>query len=123
MATGQWPTILDLTSRINGAGDMRPIAEMLSQSIAVSKDLPYVEASEIGGHTFAFRDSIPAGSWRQINTGVPYSKSTTGESSVGIASLEDYSQVDRWLAERSGDNDRFRESEDVAFLQGMGQTD
>ena len=122
MATGQWPTLIDLTSRIDGAGDMMVIAEMLSQSLAIAKDAPYREATEMGGHTFAFRDSIPTGSWRQINTGVHYSKSTTGKSTVGIASLEDYSQCDLWLAEQSGNIDRFREIEDVAFLQGMGQT-
>lgn len=122
MATGQWPTIADLTSRMDGAGKQRLIAEMLSQKISVTKDMPYNEASEIGGHSFVYRTSIPAGSWRQVNAGVPYAKSTTDKSTIGIASLEDYSQVDRWLAEQSGDIDRFRENEDVAFIEGMGQT-
>lgn len=122
MATGQWPTLADLTSRVDAGGKMPLIAEMLSQSIAISEDMPYKEASEIGGHEFVFRTSIPAGSWRQINAGVPYSKSTTAKSRVGLGSLEDYSQVDRLLAEMSGDIEAFREGEDVAFLEGMGQT-
>ena len=98
------------------------IAEMLSQSIALYDDLPMLEANEIGGHEFVFRTSIPAGAWRQYNQGVPYSKSTTAKSRVGVGSLEDYSQVDRMLAEDSGDIEGFREKEDVAFLEGMGQT-
>jgi hypothetical protein len=122
MATGQWPTLADLTSRMDGAGKQRLIAEMLSQKIALTKDVPYIEASEIAGHSFAYRTSIPAGSWRRANQGVPYAKSTTDASAVAIASLEDYSQVDRWIAERSGDIDRFRENEDVSFIEGMGQT-
>ncbi len=122
MATGQWPSIADVTSRVDGTGKMGIIAEMLSQSVVVHDDLVYREASEIGGHEFVFRTSIPAGSWRQINMGVPYAKSTTGKSRVGVSSLEDYSQVDRWLAESSGNIEEFRESEDVAFLEGMGQT-
>lgn len=101
---------------------MHTIAEMLSQAIALTKDLYMVESSEMFGHEFSFRTSIPAGSWRQINQGVPYSKSTTAKSRVGLGSLEDYSQVDRLLAEGSGNVERFRESEDVAFLEGMGQT-
>jgi hypothetical protein len=36
--------------------------------------------------------------------------------------LEDYSQVDRALAEHSGDKEKFRYSEDAAFLEGMSQT-
>ena len=122
MATGQWPTIADLTSRTTSWGKQAYIAEMLSQAICVAEDLPVLEANEIGGHEFVFRTSIPAGSWRQYNMGVPYSKSTTAKSRVGIGALEDYSQVDRMLAEDSGDIDQFRENEDVAFLEGMGQT-
>lgn len=123
MATGSWPTIADVASRMDPSGDMHVIAEMLSQSIALTKDLYMVESSEMFGHEFSFRTSIPAGSWRQINQGVPYSKSTTGKSRVGLGTLEDYSQVDRLLAEGSGLGiEAFRETEDVAFLEGMGQT-
>jgi hypothetical protein len=113
---------LDVADRTSSGGKQMVIAEMLSQSNAFQEDLPYVEANEIGGHEFAFRTSIPAGSWRQVNQGVPYSKSTTAKSRVGIASLEDYSLVDRWLLESTGDIERARMLEDVAFMEGMGQT-
>lgn len=122
MATGQWPTIVDLTSRIAPDGKQAYIAEMLSQSIETLEDIPMKEANEVGGHEFVFRTSIPAGAWRQYNQGVPYAKSTTAKARVGLGSLEDYSQVDRMLAEDSGDIEQFRENEDVAFLEGMGQT-
>jgi hypothetical protein len=122
MATGQWPTLVDLTSRVAPDGKQAYIAEMLSQSIETLEDIPMKESNEIGGHEFVFRTSIPAGAWRQYNQGVPYSKSTTAKARVGLGSLEDYSQVDRMLAEDSGDIDEFRENEDVAFLEGMGQT-
>ena len=69
-----------------------------------------------------FRTSITGGAWRQYNSGVPYGKSTTAKARVGMGMLEDYSQVDRALAEHSGDLEKFRESEDVAFLEGMSQT-
>lgn len=122
MATGQWPSMMDLANRLDPYGKIDYIAEMLSQSNDLWDDVPYVEANEIGGHRFTFRTSIPAGSWRGYNIGVPYSKSTTGQATVSIGSLEDYSQIDRMLAEDSGDIDKFRESEDAAFLEGMGQT-
>lgn len=122
MATGQWPTLADLTSRINGAGKQMYISEMLSQSNDCWDDLPVLEANEIGGHEFVFRTSIPAGAWRQYNMGIPYSKSTTAKARVGLGSLEDYSQVDRMLAEDSGDIEQFRSNEDAAFLEGMSQT-
>jgi len=122
MSTGSFLTLSDLTSRTDSMGKQAYIAEMLSQSIVVTDDLPLIECSEIGGHEFVVRTSIPAGSWRQYNMGVGYSKSTTGKSRVGVGSLEGYSQVDRMLAEDSGNIAQFRENEDVAFIEGMGQT-
>ncbi len=122
MATGSWPTLLDVALRQDRDGKIPIIAEMLSQSNEYAEDLPYVEANENTGHEFVFRTSIPAGSWRQYNQGVPYAKSTTAKARVGIGMLEDYSQIDRALAEHSGDRERFRESEDVAFMEGMSQT-
>lgn len=121
MATGSWPNLLDLASRTVNSKQVF-IAEMLSQSIALYDDLPMVEANEVGGHEFVFRTSIPAGAWRQYNQGTPYAKSTTAKSRVGVGELVDYSQVDRTLAEDSGDIANFRKNEDIAFLEGMGQT-
>ena len=99
MPTGQWPSLVDLASRSVYDKQTR-IAEMLSQSIALYDDLPMEEANEMAGHEFVYRTSIPAGSWRQINQGVPYSKSTTGEVARGHLrrASEDYSQVDRRVA-------------------------
>ena len=122
MATGQWPSLIDLSTRLDPEGKIPTIAEYLSQSNDYTDDVPWVEANESTGHEFVFRTSIPAGAWRQYNAGIPYSKSTTAKARVGLGMLEDYSQVDRALAEHSGDKEKFRESEDVAFLEGMSQT-
>lgn len=122
MATGAWPTLVDVANRQDREGKIPVIAEMLSQANDMSDDMPMIEANERTGHEFVFRTSIPAGAWRQYNMGVPYAKSTTAKARVGLGMLEDYSQVDRALAEHSGDEMAFRESEDVAFLEGMSQT-
>ena len=123
MATGQWPSLLDLASR-TVLGKQVHIAEMLSQSIALYDDLPMREANEVGGHEGVFRTSsvtcqfVAAG----CSQGAPYSKSTTAKFRIGVGELVDYSQVDRTLAEDSGDIEMFRMNEDAAFLEGMGQT-
>ena len=122
MATGAWPTILDVASRMDAEGNIPNVAEMLSQENSMYQDAPFVEANERTGHMFVFRTSIPTGAWRQYNVGTAQSKSTTAKSRVGIGMLEDYSIVDRALAEHTGDVAKFRQSEDVAFLEGMGQT-
>jgi hypothetical protein len=122
MATGSWPTIVDVSSRLAPNGEQMPIAEQLSQSVALYEDMPMLEASEIGGHAFAYRTSIPTGSWRQAYQGTPYGKSTSGQGKIGLGELTAYSQIDRSVAEMSGDPAGVRESEDVAFIEGMGQT-
>lgn len=122
MATGSWPTLVDVATRMDPDGKIPVIAEMLSQANDMNDDLPWVKANGKTGHEFVFRTSIPAGTWRQYNQGVPYSKSTTAKARVGLGMLADYSQVDKDLARHSGDSIGFRESEDVAFLEGMGQT-
>lgn len=121
--TGSWPTLADVVSRLDGAKKQMYIAEMLSQALAVTEDMPLKEGTEIFGHEFGYRTSMPAGNWRQLNQGVGYSKSTTGKARVGMGSLEGYSQIDRMLAEANPAGvQAFRETEDVAFIEGMGQT-
>ena len=122
MATGAWPTIVDVANRQDATGNIPTIAEMLSQSNEMYEDAPMVMANERTGHLFVFRTSLPAGVWRQYNMGVPAGKSTTAKSRVGIGMLEDMSQVDLVLARHTGDPEKFRQSEDVAFLEGMSQT-
>lgn len=122
MATGAWPTLVDRASRIDGAGRQMRVAEMMSQHNDLWGYVPMMESSEIDGHLFAFRSSIPTGFWRQYNQGVPYAKSTTGKAKVGLGALEGYSQVDKKLANHTGDPERFCKSEDAAFIEGMGQT-
>lgn len=107
---------------MTGADKQAYIAEMLSQAICTAEDMPYIEASEMGGHEFVFRTSIPAGAWRSYNMGVGYQKSTTAKARIGLGSLEGYSQIDRMLCEDSGNTEQFRLNEDVAFIEGMGQT-
>ncbi len=122
MATGSWLSLLDLTSRMDGAGKQAYIARLLSQSLALMRDMPFIEGSEIFGHQFVFQNSIPSGSWRYLNRGTPYGKSTTGKSTIGMGSLTGYSQIDKLLAIGSGNVAEFRKNEDVAFVEGMGQT-
>ncbi len=118
---GNWPTMVDVASR-SIDGKQVVIAEMLSQATALYADLPIVESSEQFGHEFVWRTSLPTGVWRQFNQGAPTHRTTTAKGRIGLAELVDYSQVDKSLAERSGDVERFRENEDIGFLEGMGQT-
>lgn len=122
MATGAWPSIVDVASRFTEDGNVLNIAEMMSQHNSVAGDLPYMQANEMASHQFVFRTSIPGGTFRGYNQGTPFGKSTTAKGKVGMAMLRGYSQIDKDLAAHTGAPERFRETEDQAFLEGMGQT-
>lgn len=122
MASGSFLTLADIASRLGSNGEQLYIANMLSQSICVLKDMPMKESTEYWRHEAAYRGSLPAGAWRQANQGVGYSKSTTGKLSVGLGVLEAWSQIDELELVGVSDPDTVRQSEDAAFLEGMGQT-
>lgn len=122
MATGQWPTIVDVASRMGNDGNPLFVAEMLSQANYLLDDIPWVAGNELAAHEFVFRESIPSGAWVGYNIGAPYGKSTTGRARVDLATLVQWSQVDDNLARDSGDIDAFRDSEDIAIMEGLSQT-
>jgi hypothetical protein len=95
---------------------------MLSQSNEYFDDAVLVQGNEIGGHKFTFRTAIPTGAWRSYYQGTPYSSSKTAQAHISVGSLEGNSQIDKMQAEDSGDPEEFRETEDMAFLEGFSQT-
>jgi hypothetical protein len=122
MATGQLPTLFDVASREINGEQAQYVAEMLSQAPGAFRKLPFKEGTDSAGHKGVFRRSIPTGSWRQVNQGTGYSKTTTAQYNVGSGQLTAFSYVDCTLARRTGNVEQFRRSEDVGFLEGMGQT-
>ncbi len=122
MATGSYPTMLDIASRTDSMGNIADVVETQSQTNDWMEDAPYVEASEKTGHEFVLRSSIPGGAWRGYNIGTGYNKSTALKGRVGIGMLAEWSQVDASMLRHSGNGEKFRRSEDNAFIEGMGQT-
>lgn len=122
MATGSWPNLLDVASRMDASGGFPRVAQLLSQKLSVYKAVPFIKANERTSHMFVIQTSIPTGFFRQYNVGVPASKGTTAKGRVSMGMLTDYSVIDRALAEHTGNPEKFRKSEDIAFLEGMGQT-
>src|SRR6266702_2008141 len=119
---GAFLTLVDLARRTDPEGNIDDIAEYLSQANEMYDDMIWLEGNLPTGHKTTLRTSLPSGTWRLLNQGVPVGKSTTAQVTIACGMLEDYSVVDRKLAEMSGNMDRFRYTEDNAFLEGMSQT-
>jgi hypothetical protein len=59
--------------------------------------------------------------WRAANQGVPSSKSLTAQFQDSIGELQDYSIVDKSIANLNGNVAKFRYSEDMAHVEGLSQ--
>ena len=121
MATNAYLTLADWARRVDAAGRIDDIAEVLSQCNEIFDDMLWREGNLPTGHKSTIRTGLPIGTWRMLYQGVPFTKSTTAQITDATGMLEAYSRIDRKLAELEGDIAAFRLSEDDAHLEGLSQ--
>lgn len=114
-------TLADWGRRVDPQGKIDDIAEVLSQANDIFDDMLWREGNLPTGHKSTIRTGLPAGTWRMLYQGVPFTKSTTAQITEGSGMLEAYSRVDKALAELDGDIASFRLGEDNAHLEGLSQ--
>ncbi len=115
-------TLADWAKRLDPDGKVPVVAELLSQTNEILDDAVFMEGNLPTGHRVTVRTGLPTVYWRQLNAGVPSSKSTTAQVDESCGMLEAYCRVDKDLAELNGNTAQFRLSEDTAFLEAMNQT-
>jgi hypothetical protein len=115
-------TLTDWAKRNDPKGKTPMIVEMLSQSNMALEDMPFKEGNLPTGEQVTIRTGLPTSYYRQINQGVPKSKSTTAQVVENAAMLEARSEVDVKVAKLNGNQQTFRLSESKAFVESMGQT-
>lgn len=113
------PTLADLAGAMDQNGRIKPILELLMQHNEMLDDMAWIESNKVDGHDGLIRTGIPEPIWAKINQGVPTSVATQAPMSVGVGRLEDYSQIDKRLADKAGNRDAYRLSQDKAKLQGF----
>jgi hypothetical protein len=114
-----WPTLVDLTNRIQPDGSIAKIAEILNQTNEILDDVPWIEANGVTGHTTVVRTGIPAPTWRKLYGGVLPTKSTVAKVVDTMGMMENYGEVDQALADLNGNAAAFRFSEEKPLLQGF----
>ena len=120
-AIGTKMTLLDIAKRVDPAGKVQAIAEVLTQTNEILTDLPFEECNDGTGHIGTTRTGLPSVTWTQLNYGVQPSKSTTAQIKDTCGMLEAYSQVDKRVVERASSPQEIRFQEDVSFLEAMNQ--
>lgn len=113
-------TLVELAKRSHNKNFLM-IAEVLNETNEVVEDIPWVEGNDVTSHLYTKRISLPSGSWREFNAGVASESSETAQVREEMGMLESYSKVDKALADISPNPKEFRTTEDLAFVEGMGQ--
>ena len=114
-------TLSDYAKLLDPDGKVAKIAEVLHESNAIIKDIPWMEGNLDTGHRHTVRSGLPAATWRLLNYGVQPSKGRTTQVDDTCGMLEAVSEIDKDLADLNGNKAAFRWSEDVAHIEGMGQ--
>lgn len=117
-----WPTLLDVAKRLDPMGKISALAEVLNQQNEILDDIPWIEGNLPTGHQIALRKSLPTPTWRSFNKGVIPVKSSSGQITETIGMLEQYSEIDKDLADLNGNTADWRLSEDKALIETMNQT-
>lgn len=121
MAANVYLTLADWGRRVNPDGNIDDMAATLSQCNDIFKDMLWRESNLPTSHRVTVQTGLPQGIWRRINQGVPFTKGTSAQAEFGIGMLEDYSRVDKKLAELNGNEGAFRMQEDNMHLEGLSQ--
>ena len=122
MAEAQYPTLVDVASRMDANGDIAPIAEVLSKNNAILRHIGWQECNMTEGHKHSLRTGIPEPTWRGLYEGVQPTKSTTASVVDVTSNVEMYTDVDCDLADINGNTYQFRMSEQTASFQGMANS-
>ncbi len=112
-------TLSDMRKRLNPDGSTAFIVEALEQSNPILRDIPWIEGNLKTGNVTTVRTMIPTPSIRKINRGVVRGKSKTKQVTDTCMILEDRSVVDVELIALQKDKEKFRDSENAAFMQGF----
>ena len=114
-------TLADWAKRVDPDGGVADVIEQVAETNDFLMDASMIEGNLPTGHRSTQRTTQITGTWRQINQGVAESKSTTRQVDDGTGQLTAYSAVDVTLATLNGNAQRFRASEDQAFILGLGE--
>lgn len=116
-----YPTLRDVTSRLDPNGKIDTIAEILAETNEILDDMVFLEGNLPTGHRTTVRTGYPTPTWRKLYGGVQPTKSKTAQVTDTCGMLEAYAEVDKALADLNGNTSEFRLSENNAHLIGMNE--
>lgn len=118
-----YPSLKDYYSQLEGDGKVTStIIDLFIQSNTMLEDAIAVECNNGTSHITTVRNGLPEPQFRKFYQGVAPSKGEYTQVTDATAMLEDYSYVDKKLADLNGNTNQFRLNEADAHIQGMNNT-
>lgn len=114
-------SLIDVANFKDPSGKLGKIAEIMSKSNPIIDHIPWVEGNLETGERIIRRASLGSPSWRRINEPVKPSVSRASNYDEVTGMLEDWDEVDKKLAETSGDVAGYQLRQATAKIEGMGQ--
>ena len=113
-------TLKDMYSQMEGDGSVTAtIIDLFLQSNSILEDAVTLECNDGTSHKTTVRNGLPEPQFRKFYQGVPCQKGDTTQVTDTTAMLDDYSLVDKKLADLNGNTNQFRLNEAAAHIQGM----
>ncbi len=111
-------TLVDRAQKLGTGKDadkVLTVAELLSQTNDIIADIPYVDANQGTTHLIGQRVGLPATYWKQMNKGIPSSKSRTVQQKEGTAILKTAGVVDNDMPNKNS----LRQDEMMAGMSAL----
>lgn len=115
-----FPTLKDYYSQLDGKGNITStIIDLFVKTNPMLEDAVTIECNDGSTHRTTVRNGLPEPEFRKFYQGVPCTKGDYTPIKESTAMLEDFSEVDKKLAQLNGNTNQFRLNEADAHIQGM----
>ncbi|URC15449.1 major capsid protein [Octadecabacter Antarctic BD virus 1] len=114
-------TLADLRRQQNKDDTIADIIEILAEELAMLEDGPTFECNSGDEHLTTIRAGLPAPTWRKLYQGVQPTKGENAQVKDSTGYLEDWSEVDAKLVEKSKNPQKFRMNEGKSHIMGIAQ--
>jgi hypothetical protein len=113
-------TLADLRKQQMKNDDIADIIEIMAQQNEMLNDAPVIECNEGNTHLTTIRAGLPTPTWRKLYQGVQPTKGLTTQVRDATGYMEDWSEIDAKLVEKSKNPAKFRMNEGKAHIMGIG---
>jgi len=114
-------TLADWAKTRDPQGRSQKVAELLQEENPILEDMVWQEGNLPTGHQFGVRTSLPEPEFRRLNEGTTTTKDSEAQVTEHCGILEDWSEVDKDVAELNGDLAEFRFKKAKPHLEGLNQ--